>query len=189
MIKLTRREIMKKITLVIFSMILLMLFVTGCEDDEITYPPKTNRLEVTLGLQGGYEKPILAKDNIQITESSENVFVFTAEDEANAVVLEEWKIGFKLDPVLLQDQEQVILISDDNIYNYIRFNTPGDYGINDYLIEEGDLNDDITKIVITKYIPGEEIQGEFYGNIHEVNTNSNDSLIFGFFHTFNFVDK
>ena len=176
---------MKKYKLTAILMIMLMLLIVGCEEEDTVYPPKTNRLEVTLGLPGDYDKTIVAKEGVQVVEDPTNVFTFTATDIVDGTIVELWTLRFQIDPTI---QDQVLLISDNN-YNSIRFDTPPtDDGIGNYFIEKGDLNDDITTITITKFIPGEEIQGEFFGNIHELNTSSNDSLKSGFFHTNNFVN-
>lgn len=162
-----------------------MLVITGCDEEDIVYPPKTNRLEVYIDFADN-SRFYTAKDNVQIIEDPVHIFTFTAQDEVGGIVNESWTIKFSFDPATF-GQEQEILIS-DSYSNHIRLDTPNDDLYGDYFIEKGDLNADITKIIITKFIPGEEIQGEFYGNIHEIGTTSNDSLRMGFFHTNNFIE-
>lgn len=175
---------MRKHKILILTMALFMFIITGCEEDEIDYPPKINRLEVTMEFSDN-TRSYTAKDNVQIIEGPASVFTFTAEDEVNGLINESWTLKFEIDPGLT---EQELLIS-DSFYNMIGLNTPEDDLYGDYLIEKVNLNAELTKIIITKYIPGEEIEGEFYGNIHELGTTSNDSLRRGFFHTNNFVTK
>ncbi|MBN2789580.1 MAG: hypothetical protein JXR69_05280 [Candidatus Delongbacteria bacterium] len=174
-----------KIVTLLLTLTLVLIF-SGCDEEEIIYPPKTNRLEVNIDFTEN-SRYYTAKDNVQIIEDPDYIYTFTAQDEVGGIVNESWTIKFEVDPGTV-GQEQEILIS-DSYSNRIRLDTPNDDLYGDYLIETGDMNAEITKIIITKFIPGEEIQGEFYGNIHEIGTTSNDSLRLGFFHTNNFISK
>ncbi|NOR44398.1 MAG: hypothetical protein GQ534_02340 [Candidatus Delongbacteria bacterium] len=175
---------MKKYKLVIFSMILVMLFVTGCEEESTAPPAYSNGLMITLAqniINNEYSidasKEYNAKYYVSCEKNLNNVVKFTARNSDDEI----WNVEFLWGP---NAQNGDIVYISDSYYNTITLTSTeiGNYFINSTHPNAGD-----TYIKVIKYVDGAEIEAEIEGYIYETGGGTpQDSLKEGYFITTNF---
>lgn len=149
-------------------MLIVMLFITGCEEESTAPDPFLNGLMIKLAKNEGY-KNYEATDNVSFTKSDNNVILFTAEEKG-----EIWKIQF-----LWSNTAQIgdtVFIS-DNTSNYISLSSTnvGNHEINSWDTPESNK----TYILLKEYVEGEILVAEIEGFINstsEVDTLKNGYL-------------
>jgi len=162
---------MKKYKLAIFSMILVMMFVTGCEEESTDPPEYSNGLLITLS-----EKKYDARENVNCSKDLSNIITLTAKNSKEEV----WVIEFLWD-TNAQDGDTVF-ISESN-RNTIKLSSPI---VGDYYTSSSNPKADETFVKVLEYTDGVKIKAEIDGYIYKSGTTSEDSLKDGYFITTNF---
>ncbi|MDA3885542.1 MAG: hypothetical protein PF638_08120 [Candidatus Delongbacteria bacterium] len=161
---------MKNYRLSVFLMIIITLFITGCEEESTSPDPLSNGLLITLGAKK-YE----ATSNVSFSKNSYNVIKFTAE-ESNEV----WNIEFEWD-VNAQNGDTVFI--SDSFYNTIELTSTV---VGNYLITSSHAKANETFIKVLNIIDGKKIEAEIEGFIYKSGSSTADSLKNGYLITTHF---
>ena len=163
---------MKKYKLVIFSMILVMFFVTGCEEEGTAPDPYSNGLLITLS-QRKYD----ARNDVHCSKDLSNIIKFSAKNSEGEL----WDIEFQWGSNA-QNGDTVFI--SDSYYNTIRLTSTA---VGNYTISSSDAKANETYIKVLEFIDGEKIEAEIEGFIYEIGGGSTaDSLKNGYFITTKF---
>ena len=168
---------MKKIKLTIFSMALVMMFVTGCEEESTGPDPYSNGIIITLATSAG-SKDYNARNEVSCSKDINNVVRFTAENSDDEV----WDIEFQWGPNAVNGDK--VFISDYSL-NKINLTSTlvGNYFIN---LSHAKANETFIKVI--EFVDGVKIEAEVEGFIYEIGGSGMiDSLKNGYFITTNFV--
>ena len=170
---------MRRRNFVVILMGMILLFITGCDEESTAPDPYSNGMLITLFTPEG-EKEFNANKYVSCHKDINNIVTFLCEDSDE----NSWIIKFVLDNDV--QNGDTIYIS-DNTSNEITLNTPNDEDLADYFINSGHFEASETFIKIINFVDGENIEAKLEGYIYETGGGvSADSLKNGYFITSRF---
>ena len=159
-------------------MAVVMIFVTGCEEESTGPDPYSNGIMITLATSAG-SKDYNAINDVSCSKDLNNVVRFTAENSDDEI----WNIEFQWGPTA--EIGDIVFISD---YSLNKINLTSTV-VGDYFINPSHAKANETFIKVIEFVDGEKIVAEVEGFIYKIGgSGTADSLKNGYFTTTNFVD-
>lgn len=172
---------MKKYKSAVLLMAVVILFITGCEEESTAPDPYSNGIMITLATGDG-SKEYNARNNVSCSKDGDYITFFAEDSDKDA-----WMIKFLWDNTA-QNGDIVYIYNGATNYNEISLTTPNSPLIEDYQINRLNVKANETFIKVIEFVDGEKIEAEVEGFIYEIGgSGTPDSLKNGYFITTNFV--